>query len=268
MTILLDADSIIYGTCFALESEDEQLSFLQDAGDPTYSISEDELYKMLDKSINDVKEAFEIELALTGHNAPVSVEVHLTCGQGKFKCKHGVENFRYANPLGYKQNRKNMRTPAGFDEAWIYLVNQHNAQLAVGMEADDVVVYKKTAFPDDYMIAAIDKDILKQCEGKHYDFRKQLWVTTTAEEALWYKYYQCICGDSIDGYKGIPRYGDAKACKLLGQPGDLSEKEMWEVVVKTGRRAGVDKDYLINTMRLCCMHQFNGKEIKLWEEPK
>jgi len=104
----------------------------------------------------------------------------------------------------------------------------------------------------------IDKDVLYQTEGTHYNYHTDEFVETTKEEATYYAYLQTLMGDPSDGYTGIPRVGKVKATKILD--GLTSEQEMWEAVVAAYEEKGLTVDDAINTMRLANMHQYNGTQ--------
>lgn len=96
----------------------------------------------------------------------------------------------------------------------MYLVEKYHATTPPEIEADDAVAYYKVLMPD-AVICAIDKDVLKQVPGKHYNYMTRKWVTTTEEEAYKWLYLQALMGDSGDNIKGLPGIGPAKAAKIL-----------------------------------------------------
>lgn len=101
-----------------------------------------------------------------------------------------------------------------------------NTKIAVGIEADDMVVYLKDNNYDKYILCAIDKDVLYQTEGSHYDYGRETTVTINKDEAIWFAYYQTLSGDATDGYKGCPGIGKVKATKLI--EGIYDEVEIME----------------------------------------
>lgn len=251
MLALVDADSLIYRVACAIEEKTIWNEAEFEAG------LEDELIVTYETNIKQAKSTVDglIEniLFATGCDG---YELWLT----------GKTNFRDDNPLGYKANRKDIRRPEGYSEIKQHLIDKHGAKLQEGLEADDIVVYLKTTYPDDYILCAIDKDVLLQTVGTHYNYGNDTEVTVNEVEAIRFAYYQTLVGDPVDGYKGCPGIGKVKGGKLLNDLTD--ESEMWSVVVETYEKKGLTIDDAINTMRLANMHQWNGKKVVYWTPPE
>jgi DNA polymerase-1 len=253
MIALIDGDSILYKVGFALEEEFEDAE-----GNITYNVDFNNAKDFIDGLIDGI--LFNTDCA--------SVELWLG--------ERGT-NFRYKLSEGlkdlYKHNRKESRKPDKYDEMLRYIKNTYKSMSPIDCEVDDVVCYKKAEKPDDYILCAIDKDVLYQSVGKHYNYGKDTWVTVTQEEAIYYSFLQTLTGDSTDGYKGCKNIGPVKAKKLLGAPGEFSERSLWAKVLLAYRKAGMTRKEAYITMRLANMHQLhrnsNGKlRISLWTPPK
>ncbi len=238
MKLLIDGDSFLYKVGFAFEE-------LIDWGDGsfTYYNNIEVLKKAIDKLIGGIIHVTGIE----------EYELWLTPST----------NFRDANPLGYKQNRVGTRKPEGFKEIKQYLVDHYNATTIDYLEADDVVVYKKNKYPSDYMLVAQDKDVIYQCEGTHYNYNKDKFVEVDAVTAKRFKYLQCLAGDTVDGYKGVPGIGMKRAAAIL-EDTDGSDEGYWLAVVGTYISKGLTEEDAINTMRLADMTQWDGEKINLF----
>ena len=185
----------------------------------------------------------------------------------------GTKSFRFNNPLGYKENRKDLRKPEGFQEAIDYLVKEHKARLIGNnlIEVDDEVVYLKTKYPDKYLLCAIDKDVLYQTEGEHYNYVKDEFITVTKEDTIKYLFYQALVGDASDGYKGCKGIGDKKAKELLSNltdgkkiPIEKLESYLYKMLLPTLISKGHNEDYFLQTLRLASMHQYNGSTVDLF----
>jgi len=248
MTALIDADSFLYKVGFSLEEEME---------DGTHYVDLDNAKDALDALVESIMfetDCDDYELWLTGSN-----------------------NFRYDIAKegladGYKHHRKDVRKPDKLDEMRNYLIKNHRAKVTPFCEADDVVVTKKTESPDEYILCAIDKDVLYQTQGTHWNYGKQDWVSVTKAESIWYAYYQTLVGDTTDGYKGAFRIGPVKAKKILGEPEDFSERTLWAKILLTYRKCKQTKEEALATMRLANMHQLKrntqGKlRLNLWTPP-
>ena len=241
MIALIDTDSLLYKVGFALEDT------IDWDCDDNYSH-----YSNLDKQKKSIIEKVNSICKATGCD---DYELWLT----------GSNNFRNNNPLGYKENRKDIRKPTDFSELKKWLVDTMNTHVAVGLEADDVVVYLKDNNYDKYILCAIDKDVLYQTEGTHYNYGTETTVTVNKDEAIWFAYYQTLAGDITDGYTGVPGIGKVKATKII--EGIIDEVELWNKVLETYLDKGLTEEDAINTMRLASMKQYNGKEIILWNPP-
>ena len=273
---LIDADSFLYRAGFALEEELDNGTFHVDLRN-----AKDFLDGLIDGILFNT-ECDDYELWLTGKE--------------NFRYKIAEESLKDS----YKFNRKESRKPDKFDEMWDYLRIHHKAKVTPFCEADDVVVTKKTESPDVYVLCAIDKDVLYQTEGTHYNYGKDEFVTVSKEESIYYAYLQTLTGDTTDGYKGCFRIGPAKAVAILGVPygngkmlKDLlqkakvkpekikellkgtqyDERQMWARVLCNYRRSKQSPQEALATMRLANMHQLvrdhKGKlKLNLWTPVK
>ena len=241
MTCLIDADSLLYKIGFALEDKIDW-----DCDD------KHEYYSNFEQQCNSIENKVNNIMTVTGCD---DYELWLT----------GANNFRDSNPLGYKENREGVRKPTDFSKLKKWLINNMNTKVAIGLEADDMVVYLKDTNFDTYILCAIDKDVLYQCEGSHYNYGKEVTVEVSAKHAIWFAYHQTLTGDVTDGYKGCPRIGEVKAKKLIND--GMTELEMWNIVVEAYETAGLSEEEALQTMRLANMKQYNGKEIVLWTPP-
>jgi len=154
-----------------------------------------------------------------------------------------------------------------------YIKKTYKSMSPLDCEVDDVVCYKKAESPDKYILCAIDKDVLYQSVGRHYNYGTDKWITVSQEEAIYYSFLQTLTGDTTDGYKGCKNIGPVKAKKILGEPGEYSERTLWAKVLLAYRKANMKKLEAYTTMRLANMHQLKrnkqGKlRIQLWAPPK
>jgi len=254
MIALVDADSLIYKVGFAIEdktywNECEVLAGVEQEKDIVHDTNLTVCYATLDQLVSNIVFA-------TG------------CDSAKLVFSGGV-NFRHSFPISYKANRKESRKPEGFKEILAYTLANYDCHTTDGIEADDYVVHLKTEYPEDYLLCAIDKDVLYQSVGTHYNYGRDEEVTVNEFDAIKYAYFQTLMGDVTDGYKGANGIGKVKAEKLLADC--ETETEMWKVVIDTYESKGQTADEALWTMRLAQMHQYNGTEIILWnppEEPK
>ena len=150
----------------------------------------------------------------------------------------------------YKYNRKDLEKPKHFDSIKKYVKDTFNVYTYEGLEADDCVSYFATKFKNN-VICAIDKDVIKQCVGTHYNYQLAAckktgyfnikgFQTTTEEEADRFLWQQALTGDSTDGILGIEKVGEKTAQKWLANvdPIDFNTIVLQKYVDKYGRVEG------------------------------
>lgn len=256
MKSLIDGDSLIYKIGFTFE---EVIIWNEEDVDTNQVVSTyldfHNAYLAIDSLITNI-------LFKTNND---EAEIWLTRGS----------NFRYSVDSTYKHNRKDNRKPKMYQELFDYLVTNYNANVATGYEADDVVVYLKTKYPEDYVLCAIDKDVLYQTTGYHYNYNKEEFIVVDEFMATRFPYYQTLVGDQVDGYPGCKGIGSVRANKILDKAEELAVKNninlldsYWLQVVTTFEEKGFTEEDAIVQMRLANMKQFNGKIIELWTPPK
>lgn len=97
------------------------------------------------------------------------------------------------------------------------LYEEYHAYCLKGVEADDLLSYYKFQNPTETILIAIDKDVLNQIPGTHFNYLERIWDIhdTTEQEAYKFLWLQMLMGDSSDGISGIPKIGVVKANKIL-----------------------------------------------------
>lgn len=250
MLALIDADSLFYRIAFAVEDEYFWNEFDVEAGleeeeDITYDTNLTEQLRIFDQMLENIIFATDADDYL------------LVVG--------GKGNFRMDNPLGYKQHRVAVRKPEGLKEFISEVKKKYKVKANDNIEADDYVVWRKTTSDEDIVVCAIDKDILYQTEGTHYNYFTDEYITTDKDYATKYAYIQTLAGDRADGYEGLKGIGIKRAEKILKDA--KTEEEMWQAVVEAYVSKGKTSEDAINTMRLANMHQYDGNIVKLWNPP-
>lgn len=116
-----------------------------------------------------------------------------------------------------------------------YLLREHNAVVATGCEADDLIADECLKDIDNTVICSRDKD-LDTVPGWHYRWQcgerqpeKRYYVND--EEAFNFFVYQMLVGDIADNIKGVHGVGDKKAKKILSECS--SKEEMLRAVKET-----------------------------------
>lgn len=219
---LIDGDMLCYRIGFACDNQDVSVAI-----------------KTMDKFLNDII----VKLPVT------EWELFLT-GKGNFRDD-------YAVTVPYKGNRAKLKKPVHLPALRTYLVEEWNADMADGQEADDSISIRATTLGDDGIIVSLDKDF-DQVQGWHYNFVKEDLYYVTAEEGLLNFYMQFLTGDLIDNIVGVKGIGPVKANKLLTlAEGD--EDQMFSICVE---HLGYDR--AVENGRLLYLRR---KEDEIWNPP-
>jgi len=121
------------------------------------------------------------------------------------------DNFRKDLDPNYKANRIDKPRPRHLPILKEHLLSKWNAEVAVGMEADDYLAINQTEYS---IICTIDKD-LKQVVGEHYNFIKKEFSVVNEMQGLLTFYSQFLIGDASDNITGIKGIGPVGAAKYL-----------------------------------------------------
>jgi len=121
------------------------------------------------------------------------------------------ETFRHRLYPAYKANRATMARPEYLQPVREHLITAWNAELSIGIEADDSLgIYQSqewNAHNASTIIASIDKDLL-QVPGRHYNFVKNEFYEINELDGHRNFWMQMIMGDRADnipGYDGKMR---------------------------------------------------------------
>jgi 5'-3' exonuclease len=183
MKAIVDADSLIYASCFKETIE--------------------ECYDTFVKSLESIKEDL---------NEYCDIDEYLICNGSK-------NNFRIALNTQYKANRG--EKPKFLYELHELVKKNYNSYWGDGVETDDVVatLWKNEVDrldDDSVIIVANDKDY-KQFSCWYFDayYKRRTLDKIEPLEALKNFYTQMIVGDSADNIKVCLGYGKVAANKLL-----------------------------------------------------
>jgi 5'-3' exonuclease len=167
----------------------------------------------------------------------------------------GKGNFRHdiAVTAPYKGNRKEKEKPVHLEAIRQYLINDWNAEVSEGEEADDAIAIAATA---ESIIVSLDKDF-KQVPCRHYNYNKQELTTVSESEGTLFFYQQIIMGDRADNIIGVHGIGEKKSLKLLE---GLSEIEMYKKCVELLE----SEERVIENARLLWLRR---EPNQMWEPP-
>ena len=184
-------------------------------------------------------------------------------------------NFRKNINPNYKKNRKSIK-PILYEFLRNYLLTSgYQVYERPNLEADDVIGILATStkiIKGDKVVWSLDKDFKTiPCKFHRASVNgKDVSKVISEAEADWWFMYQTLIGDSVDGYTGCKGVGDKTARKILGEVGEHTLAEMWDLVVKTYIKNGFDKETALLNARMARIlrvedYDFKNKEIKLWQ---
>ena len=107
----------------------------------------------------------------------------------------------------YKGNRTGRDTPELLYALKKYAEREWGFYTVENFEADDCVSLHRNLG----VICSPDKDVLRQIEGIHWNYQKNVWISTSRAEAIRFLWLQTASGDPVDGVPGIPGVGSKKA---------------------------------------------------------
>jgi len=169
-------------------------------------------------------------------------------------------NFRKSLDPNYKGHR-NRKKPCGYKRVIKALQETFPVVIIPTLEADDALGIYATK-EDGHIICSPDKD-MRQIPGQLYDFNDGVIEITKEEGDRWHL-IQTMAGDQTDGYSGVPGIGIKRADALLEQHGSN-----WQTVVDAFAEKDLDEDVALLNARLAKILQaenydFLNEQIKHW----
>ena len=222
-TLIVDADSIAFAA----------------------ALQELDVHDKIDYANNSIKNL----LSYTGCK---DIELYFTIGRN---------SFRYALDKEYKSNRKSTKSPEDLTIIKQELNRIYPGELCELYEADDAVVWRGKQI--NTLVAAMDKDVLGQLPGEHFNYHHKHWCyeITTEHEAKLFLWVQMIQGDPADGIYGITGMGKVRARKYLEDKENYKEA-VWSLYKEESK---TKKEFLTN-LNLLDMNMLNeNKEVILNE---
>ena len=173
------------------------------------------------------------------------------------------KNFRKTIDSEYK-GKRTKRKPVGYKRLLEWCKANYKTIRYENLEADDALGLECHLDPSDFILVSPDKD-MKQISC--HLFNGDELVFTTPEDADYWFWRQCLTGDPVDGYKGVPGIGAKGAEKILAKAEDP-----WQAVVTSYEKAGLSLDDAIRNARLARIlrpGEYNSttKEPILWTPP-
>jgi DNA polymerase-1 len=236
MSLLIDADFIVYKCCAASETE---IDFGEDLIVVTSKFTE-------------AYEYVELELCNIANN--------LGCFDESILFFSDSVNFRKSIDPAYKGHR-NRKKPCGYKRVINKLKEDYHVVVMPKLEADDAIGIYATK-EQGHIICSPDKD-MRQIPGDLYDLSDGV-VTITKEEGDRWHLIQTMAGDQTDGYGGVPTIGVKRADAILTEKGAT-----WQTVLGTFLGKGLTEEDALKNARLAKILQvedydFTNQEPRLW----
>jgi 5'-3' exonuclease len=127
-----------------------------------------------------------------------------------------TNNFRKTVCPDYK-GKRTKRKPVGYRRLLDWCTKHYKVVRYKNVEADDALGIECHLDPRDFVLVSPDKD-MKQISCRLYNGEDEFNVTP--EEADYWFWTQCLTGDPVDGYKGVPGIGAVSSKKILEAAGD------------------------------------------------
>lgn len=217
MSLLIDADFIVYKCCASTETEidyGEDLIVVTSNFSDAYDFVQRELYKIAtDTGVYDDSILFFSDST----------------------------NFRKGIDPDYKGHR-NRKKPCGYKRVINALKLDYHVVQMPSLEADDAMGIWATKEPG-HIICSPDKD-MRQIPGDLYDMSTGI-ITITKQEGDNWHLIQTMAGDQTDGYGGVPGIGIKRAVTLLE-----SEGYTWNTVLQAFLDKGLTEEDALRNARL------------------
>ena len=241
MTLLIDADWLIYSSCCACEQDVRWNEDLH-----TLHADERDVNEMVDGRISHYQNIAEGDKDVV-------------------MCYTEYPTFRHTIYPEYKANRKHKRKPLGLGKIIEQTKERYQFESYEGLEGDDVMAILATSkkYPDP-IIVSVDKDMRSvPCTLLAGDDLELI----TRRKANRHWMIQALTGDSTDNYFGIDKVGPVTAEKILGDAKTL--EEMWEKVVAAYEKKKYNfADAVLNAQLARILRDgdfdFQTGEVSLW----
>jgi len=241
MTLLIDADWLIFSSCCSCEQDIRWNSDLH-----TLHCDERDVHELIDSRVKFYQSATEDD-------------------EDVIMCFTQYPTFRHEIYSEYKANRKNKRKPLALKKVIEQISERYESVSYTGLEGDDVMALLATSkkYPNP-IIVSVDKD-MRSVPCTLFAGEDMELITKKKADRHWMK--QCLTGDASDNYKGLDKVGPVTAEKILGDLKNLDA--MWEKVIEEyKKRKQTISDALLNARlsRILREGDYNYKtgEVKLW----
>ena len=242
MTLLLDADWLVYSSCCSCEHD-----YRWDEWHHSLHLDEKEVHELIQYRVEQYQGIAEDD------------------GQ-VIMCFSEYPTFRHTLSQDYKTNRIGKRKPLGLKRVIEQVADYYHSVSFPNLEGDDVMGLLATG--QEYknpVIVSPDKD-MKGVPCRLLANDEIELITRKRADRNWM--LQCLTGDSGDNIPGLIGVGPVTANKILGDAESLSD--MWDKVITTYEKKKKTYADALMTARLTRIlrdGEYNHVtgEVKLWE---
>lgn len=179
MILLIDADSLIFASCYRKRENLEDEPFYSDISE-----ARNKFDSQFMEIVNKLEELYSVDKVIT------------------FSGSKG--NFRKLITKNYKSNRKKQELPPLLNQMHLFVKEHYDSIFGYGVETDDMVArywhkISEEVGRDNVMIVSIDKDY-KQFPALiyNYHYKHKEILDISEDEAMYNFYEQMVMGDSAD----------------------------------------------------------------------
>lgn len=178
-------------------------------------------------------------------------------------------SFRYLYHPLYKRHRTSSK-PEAYEDVIKALRDEYRTIIIPRLEADDVLgIWATNGKLANPVAVSTDKDMLT-IPGRVFNpmkMKKPVKIGKHQAMLQWMK--QTLIGDTVDGYKGCPGIGEAKATKLLEEGDTSSLESAWGIVLdafKSKKKTLEDAVAEARCARILQTEDYNEAtgEIRIW----
>ena len=243
MTLLIDADWLIYSSCCAAEQDTRW----------------NEWQHQLTSDVRDCMNIFESRLDVFKNIAEDKHDVVM--------CFTSYPTFRHEIFPEYKMNRIGKRHPLALKHTIDIIKQEYECVSYPNLEGDDVLGLLATNGQyKNPIIVSVDKD-MKTIPCKLIQEDEILHITEKKADRHWFE--MSLAGDSGDGIAGLKGMGMVTASKTLANTPDTRDA-LWSKVQETYTKKGYSIADAILNARLTRIlregdYNYSTGEVKLWQ---
>lgn len=154
-----------------------------------------------------------------------------------------TNNYRKCIDPEYK-GKRTRRKPVGYKRLLDWCTENYRTIRVKNVEADDALGMDCHLSAEEFILVSPDKD-MKQISCLHFDGENEFFVTPN--EADLFFWTQCLTGDPVDGYRGVPGVGAVGAKKILDL---VTDGDYWGSVLSAYLKADQTEEDAIRNARL------------------